>query len=163
MATVATYQEKFIVVNNVRLRYLDWGTKGKTPMGCMHGHTGQAHIWDEFAQAMSPYYHVLAIDQRGHGGSAWATDGYARNRFVEDLASFINSLALKKAVLAGLSMGGWNALLYTPDHQDMVERIVIVDIAPERSEAALREQTGHPVKLQLSFVLSVGGYRQFTT
>jgi len=144
MTTAVTYQEKFITVNNVRLRYLDWGTEGKTPMVCMHGHTGQAHIWDEFTQAMSPHYHVLSMDQRGHGGSGWTADGYARDRFVEDLAAFIDSLGLKKVVLAGLSMGGWNALLYTPDHQDVVERIIIVDIAPERSEAALREQANRP-------------------
>ena len=59
---------------NLRLRYLDWGTEGKMPLVCLHGHTGQAHIWDEFAEAMAPHYHVLSLDQRGHGGSQWAVD-----------------------------------------------------------------------------------------
>ena len=143
--TTVKAQEKFVTVNDVRLRYLDWGTAGKTPLVCLHGHTGQAHIWDEFAEAMAPYYHVLAVDQRGHGGSQWAETGYARARFVEDLASFVDSLGLSKFVLAGLSMGGWHSLLYTPDHQDRVERIIIVDIGPEPSAQWQERAASRPV------------------
>ena len=50
--TTVKAQEKHVTVNGVQLRYLDWGTAGKTPLVCLHGHTGQAHIWDEFAEAM---------------------------------------------------------------------------------------------------------------
>ena len=77
--TTVKAQEKFVTVNGVQLRYLDWGTAGKTPLVCLHGHTGQAHIWDEFAEATAPHYHVLAVDQRGHGGSQWADTGYAES------------------------------------------------------------------------------------
>ena len=142
--TTVTAQEKFVIVNGVRLRYLDWGTVGKTPLVCLHGHTGQAHIWDEFAEAMAPHYHVLAVDQRGHGGSQWASTGYARDRFVEDLAVFVDELGLSKFVLAGLSMGGWHSLLYTPDHQDRVERIIIVDIGPEASAQWRQQASNRP-------------------
>ena len=144
MTNAIAYREKFITVNNVRLRYLDYGAEGKTPLICMHGHAGQAHIWDEFAEAASPYYHVLVMDQRGHGDSGWAVDGYARDRFVEDLDAFIKSLGLGKVVLAGLSMGGWNAMLYAAANPGAVERIIIVDIAPERSDEALRDQVTRP-------------------
>ena len=67
--TVA-YQEKFITLNGVRLRYLDWGAEGNTPLICMHGHAGQAHIWDEFAEAMSPHFHVYTLDQRDTAAAA---------------------------------------------------------------------------------------------
>ena len=143
--TTVKAEEKFVTVNGVKLRYLDWGTSGKTHLVCLHGHTGQAHIWDEFAEAMSPHYHVLAVDQRGHGGSQWASTGYARDRFVEDLASFVDALGLSKFVLAGLSMGGWHSLLYTPDHQDRVERIIIVDISPQPSPGWPERAASRPV------------------
>lgn len=142
--TTVTAQEKHVTVNGVRLRYLDWGTSGKTPLVCLHGHTGQAHIWDEFAEAMSPHYHVLAVDQRGHGESQWADTGYARDRFVEDLAAFVDSLGLSRFTLSGLSMGGWHSLLYTAEHPERVERIIIVDIAPERSAKAAEEMEIRP-------------------
>jgi pimeloyl-ACP methyl ester carboxylesterase len=139
--TTVKAEEKHVSVNGVRLRYLDWGTSGKTPMVCLHGHTGQAHIWDEFAEEMSGHYHVFAVDQRGHGESGWADDGYARDRFVEDLAAFVDALDLRRFVLVGLSMGGWHSLLYTAENPDRVDRMVIVDIAPEPSAAA-REMMG---------------------
>ena len=137
--------EKYVAVNGVRLRYLDWGTLGRTPLVCLHGHTGQAKIWDEFAEFMAPHYHVLSVDQRGHGESEWASTGYARDRFVEDLAAFVDSLNLSKFVLAGLSMGGWHSLLYTMDHPDRVERIIIVDIGPEPSRAWEEQSKNRPV------------------
>jgi pimeloyl-ACP methyl ester carboxylesterase len=139
-----TSQEKFVTVNNLRLRYLDWGTEGKMPLLCLHGHTGQAHIWDEFAEAMSPHYHVLSLDQRGHGESQWADTGYERDRFVEDLTAFVDELGLQRFVLAGLSMGGWHSLLYTPNHQDRVERIIIVDIGPEPSPRSIADRANRP-------------------
>ena len=134
--TTVKAEEKHVTINGVRLHYLDWGTVGKMPLVCLHGHTGQVHIWDEFAEAMSPHYHVLTVDQRGHGDSEWTDTGYARDRFVEDLAVFVDTLGLSRFVLAGLSMGGWNSLLYTADHPERVERIIIVDIAPEPSPEA---------------------------
>ncbi len=139
--------EKHIKVNGVRLRYLDWGTAGKTPLICLHGHTGQAHIWDKFAEAMRERYHVLAVDQRGHGESEWTSSGYARDRFVEDLAAFVDALGLSRFILVGLSMGGWNSLLYTMDHPERVERIVIVDIAPESNPIYLQARQKLPPTL----------------
>ena len=142
--TTVKAQERHLTVNDVRLRYLDWGTSGKTPLICLHGHCLHAGIWDEFAEAMSSHYHVLAVDQRGHGGSQWADTGYARDRFVEDLAALAEALGLGKFVLAGLSMGGWNSLLYAADHPERVERIVMVDIAPEPSASGREQMANRP-------------------
>jgi pimeloyl-ACP methyl ester carboxylesterase len=142
--TTTQPQEKQITLNGLRLRYLDWGTPGKTPLVCLHGHTGQARIWDEFALANAAQYHVLAVDQRGHGESEWAADGYERERFVEDLSAFIDALALDRVVLSGLSMGGWNSLLYAHQHPNRVERIILVDIAPESSEESRRQMANRP-------------------
>ena len=135
---------KYVTVNGVRLRYLDWGTRGLPPMVCLHGHTGQARIWDEFAEVMRDSYHVYAVDQRGHGESAHALDGYARDRFVEDLAAFVDALELERFTLSGLSMGGWHSMLYTAEHPDRVERIVMVDIGPESSEETVAASGSRP-------------------
>lgn len=135
---------KYITINDVHIRYLDWGSEGLPPLVCLHGHTGQARIWDEFAEVMRGSYHVYALDQRGHGESGYASDGYARDRFVEDLAAFVDALGLERFTLAGLSMGGWHSMLYTADHPERVERIVMVDIGPEPSETAKAGASGRP-------------------
>ena len=97
-----TRQEKSVKINGLNLVYLDWGNEEKMPLLCLHGHGSQAHVFDEFGEAMSPYYRVLALNQRGHGGSDWAADGYARDRFVEDLSAFVDELELTRFVLVGL-------------------------------------------------------------
>ena len=160
--TTVKYQEKHVTVNGVPLRYLDWGTAGKPPLVCLHGHAGNAHIWDEFAEAMSSRYHVFAIDQRGHGESQWAETGYARDRFVEDLAAFVDAVNLSSFVLVGLSMGGWNSMLYTRDHPDRVERIILVDISPELSSEFLAAWEDRPPTLMdfPSLDAAVGWMRQ---
>jgi pimeloyl-ACP methyl ester carboxylesterase len=133
-----SYTSQYVNVNGVRLRYLDWGTVGKKPLICLHGNTRQAHIWDEFSEVMSAHYQVYALDQRGHGESDWAADGYHRDKYVADLAAFMDELSIDKVVLVGLSMGGWNSLLYAADNPKRVERFIMVDIGPEGS-AKLKE------------------------
>ena len=143
--TATQVQEKHVTVNGVRLRYFDYGNEGAMPMVCLHGHTGQAHIWDEFAEAMAPNFHVVTIDQRGHGESEHASTGYMRDRFVEDLDELVVALGFDRFVLVGLSMGGWHSLLYTGEkHPEKVERIVIVDIGPESSERAQQDWGSRP-------------------
>ena len=130
--TMKTLADKFVTLNALRFHYLDWGNEGAFPLVLLHGYTSHAHSWDKFAAAMSDAYHVLALDQRGHGESAWATD-YAPERMVEDVAAFAQALNLRQFALVGLSMGGRNAYQYTAQHPDSVERLVIVDIGPEVS------------------------------
>jgi len=151
---ISNASEHFIEVNGVNLRYFSWGSESNPKMICLHGHTGQAHIWDKFAQEMSENYHVLAFDQRGHGGSSYAADGYDRDKFVNDLDAIIETLKIDRVTLVGLSMGGWHSILYTSEfHPEKVEKIVIVDIGPESSEEFKKsfEDNGVRVEPKIKF------------
>jgi pimeloyl-ACP methyl ester carboxylesterase len=132
--TVATTDigvlDKTVELNGLRFHYRDWGNTGAQALVCLHGFTSHAHSWDTFAQAVRDNYHVLALDQRGHGETEWSTD-YHPQRRVEDLHAFVEALGLKNIVLLGLSMGGRCAYQYAAQHPDKIERLVIVDIAPE--------------------------------
>jgi len=132
MTTAAAVQDKTITLNGLRFHYLDWGNPTAQALVCLHGFTSHAHSWDTFASAMRDQYHVLALDQRGHGETEWATDYHAQRR-VEDMEAFVAALGLDKFVLVGLSMGGRAAYQYTARNPDKVERLVIVDIAPDAS------------------------------
>ena len=126
-----TPESKFVTVGDMRLHYVDWGTPGNLPLICLHGYTSHSRIWDYVAEAARDKYHVIGLDQRGHGESGWATDGYKRDSFVADLEGFIDDLGFDKVTLVGLSMGGWHAMLYAPAHPERVDRVVLVDIGPE--------------------------------
>jgi pimeloyl-ACP methyl ester carboxylesterase len=137
MAIDTGVADKQLTLNGLRFHYRDWGNAGAQPLVCLHGFTSHARSWDTFARAMRDQYHVLALDQRGHGESDWATD-YHPQRRVEDLEAFVAALGLNRFVLLGLSMGGRVAFQYAARHPDQVERLVIVDIAPQTDQRGAR-------------------------
>jgi pimeloyl-ACP methyl ester carboxylesterase len=134
MVTQANVTDRELTLNGLRFHYLDWGNADAQALVCLHGFTSHAHSWDTFAGAMREQYHVLALDQRGHGETEWASD-YHADRRVEDLEEFVDALKLEKFVLLGLSMGGRVAFQYASRHPEKLDRLVIVDIAPETSSS----------------------------
>jgi esterase len=132
MAADRTPSDRYIDAGGLRLHYLDWGNDTASPMLLLHGFSGHAHTWDTFARAMCDQFHILALDQRGHGDSDWATDGaYTVDDHAADISALHGRLMLGSAVLIGLSMGGRNAIRYTGLHPSTVEKLVIVDIGPD--------------------------------
>lgn len=140
MTTVADVQDRTLTLNGLRFHYLDWGNASAQALVCLHGFTSHAHSWDTFARAVRDRYHVLALDQRGHGETEWATDYHATRR-VEDLEAFVSQLGLDRFVLMGLSMGGRCAYQYAARHPEKIERLIIVDIAPESATAGTQRIT----------------------
>ncbi|MBW2141259.1 MAG: alpha/beta hydrolase [Deltaproteobacteria bacterium] len=138
---VHTPQDKWLEANGFKLHYLDWGNPDRQPILLLHGFLGHAHVWDDFATEICHDFRVLALDQRGHGQSQWASDGtYSLDDHFSDLNTFIELLALDKPVLMGHSMGGRNALFYTACLPERVDRLILVDARPaskHRSTLAL--------------------------
>lgn len=130
MITPAKAADHTIELNGLQFHYREWGDAGAMPLVLLHGFTGHARTWDTFAAEMCDAYRVLALDQRGHGETAWAKD-YAPERRVEDLEAFVQALRLGKFALLGLSMGGICAYDYAAKHPETLDKLVIVDIAPE--------------------------------
>src|SRR5262249_10582943 len=73
-------------------------------------------------------YHVYALDQRGHGDSAW-TDTYPPEAMPADFAAFADHLGLETFTLVGHSMGGGVAFRYAAEHPERIARLIIVDAA----------------------------------
>src|ERR1044071_3953451 len=135
--------DRDITVNGLRLRLLDWGGEGRTPLLLLHGFTGHAHAWDTLSIALQPPFHVLALDQRGHGDSDPA-DVYNPMVAFEDLSGVVDQLRLAPLIMVGLSMGGRNALYFTSKRPHDVQKLVTVDIGPEISKRAAQPSSGPP-------------------
>ena len=131
MATVEP-RDKRVALDDVELHYAEWGDAASPPMVLLHGFMAHARTWDLFAADLARDYRVIAVDQRGHGDSGRAPDGkYGTEYYVADLEQFVAALGLRSFVLVGMSMGGRNSMVYASRHPETVERLVIVDIAPE--------------------------------
>ena len=137
-------QDTFITINGLQFHYVEWGNPENPALVLLHGFQSNAHTWDTFSHAMAATYHVLALDQRGHGDSAWVPDGdYAPTASVGDIAGFITALHLAPAVVIGHSMGGRHAAMLAADHPEKVSKVVIVDTAAEFPPAR-RSQASAP-------------------
>src|SRR3954470_1921556 len=92
----AAFKDHYIQIAGLKLHYQDFGTAGKTPMICVHGGAASGHWFDFIAGDFINDYHVLAVDQRGHGDSEWAKDAnYTYERYAADLEEFAEKLNLR--------------------------------------------------------------------
>ncbi len=133
--------DHFTVVNNLKLHYLDWGNAHQPPILLLHGVRLQAHTWDMAALLLRDHYHLIAVDQRGHGDSDWTADTEFNNDtfdlMLEDTRQLVAHLGLKKFTLVGMSMGGINAMRYAATFPDTLAALCIVDIAPTTMQSGV--------------------------
>lgn len=116
----------------VDIRVVAWGPQDGEPIVLLHGLRAYAHWFDDVAEVVPDRYRVIALDQRGRGGSGWSADGaYHTDAYVADLRAVTQALGLSRFILAGHSMGGTNAVAFAALYPDAVSALVVIDSAPE--------------------------------
>jgi esterase len=129
----ATPADRNVTVNGLNIHYLDWGSAGKPPLILLHGIARTARTFDHVAPHFAANYHVLAVDMRGHGDSAWDPQGsYVVEDYVKDIAALIAHLKLCNIVLWGNSTGGRVAQMIAGLHPELVTAVIVEDVGPER-------------------------------
>ncbi len=94
----------------------------------VHGLFGSGRNWGAIARRLSDRGEVLAVDMRNHAGSFWsAVHDYPA--MAADLATLIEAEGEPMDVL-GHSMGGKAAMLLALTRPELVQRLVVADIAP---------------------------------
>ena len=125
---------------DITLRYRDWGGEG-VPIVLLHGLSSSLRIWDFVAPILAGRFHVVAVDQRGHGLSTKPDHGYGFAEVTGDLASFIELVGLGRPVIVGHSWGGNVAVQFGADYPQATRGLVLVDGGfIERSKDATWEQ-----------------------
>lgn len=137
-----TARSRSLQVGGLALHALEWGEPGRPALCFLHGGSAHAHWFDAVVPAFVDRYHVLSLDQRGHGASQWASDpAYATEDFARDLLGVMDALGWRRMTVIGHSMGGHNAMAFAAWHPARVDRLVVVDSRP--SIPAERLQTMH--------------------
>lgn len=153
MTTAVGPQEGTIEARGLSFHYVEWGDPAAPTVVLLHGLSAMCRIWDHFARAEGASYHLLAPDQRGHGDTAWpAQPAYTTDDFVGDLEALVAAWGLHRFALAGLSMGGMNAIAYAARHSERVSHLMSVDIPPALNRERLPTRSiqqhiaehGHP-------------------
>jgi len=105
-----------------------YGDQGK-PIVVLHGLLGSGRNWATIAKRLGESHKVLTLDLRNHGSSPWA-DETSYELMAGDVAHFIEASGLGPVTLIGHSMGGKTAMRLALDRPSLVDRLVVVDIAP---------------------------------
>jgi non-heme chloroperoxidase len=116
--------------DSTQIYYKDWG-EGQ-PVVFSHGWPLDADAWEsQMAFLASNGYRTIAHDRRGHGRSSQPSGGNEMDTYADDLATLIEALDLRDAVLIGHSTGGGEVTRYIGRHgTSRVAKAVLVSAVP---------------------------------
>lgn len=110
------------------LNFESYGSPNTPRLLVIHGLFGSGRNWRAIAKRLSADFHVTTVDMRNHGNSFWS-DEMDYPSMASDLAEVIEATGPSSMVL-GHSMGGKAAMVLALTRPDLVERLIVADIAP---------------------------------
>jgi 3-oxoadipate enol-lactonase len=120
-----------ISINQHTMNYLERGLPQGVPIVFIHGFPFNHMMWDPQMKALPNHYRAITYDIRGHGESAVGDGQYSIEFFVDDLLGLLDHLVIDKAILCGLSMGGYIALRAYERFPERIRALVLCDTKSE--------------------------------
>jgi len=123
-------------------------SSGATPIGYDDRGTGPATVllhpfpltrttWAGLADALAARRRVIAVDARGFGESP-LTGPFAIADIADDVAALMDRLAIARATVVGMSMGGYAALAFAARHRERLSALVLADTRAAADSAETR-------------------------
>lgn len=110
----------------VTVRYVDMGDSAGVSVVLLHAWGESLGCFDRLLPLMPTTIRVLAMDQRGHGGSDKPADAYSLSDFAGDVTAFLDAMGLAATVLVGSSSGGYVAQQVAITSPERVRGLVLV-------------------------------------
>jgi 3-oxoadipate enol-lactonase len=137
----------FRSVRGLEMAYEDAG-RG-LPVVLLHGFPFDRTLWREQAEELAANSHrVVAPDLRGLGETSLGSEGSTMQEMARDVAALMDELQIERAVLGGLSMGGYVALAFCRLFPRRVRALLLADTRPQgdteegrQNREALAERT----------------------
>jgi 3-oxoadipate enol-lactonase len=128
------------------LAYVEAGPRDGAPLVLLHSLGTDRRIWAGQLEALARDHRVLAVDSRGHGASGWAAPVDLAG-WVADLDRVLAFAGIEEVTLAGLSMGGVQALAYAQQRGERVRALVLADTFAELEPALAERKTSELASL----------------
>lgn len=115
-----------IALNNFQLSYDDLG-EGSIPIIFLHGFPFDKTMWQGQLEFLKHSYRLIPIDIRGFGKSIDEESPLSIDLFTDDVIQFMDLLSIEKAIICGLSMGGFIALNTMKKFSERIEALILCD------------------------------------
>lgn len=102
------------------------------PLLLTHGFSSSSHMWAGQREAFGKHFRLITWDMRGHGRSDYPSDenAYSESATVADMATILDHVGAKTAIVGGLSLGGYMSLAFHLTHPERVRALLIIDTGP---------------------------------
>jgi len=120
---------------------IDYEITGSGPAVLLsHGYGSTRHMWDDQHRALADRWRVISWDMRGHGQTDSPDDPqqYSAALTVADMRALLQHLGVERAVIGGLSLGGYVSLAFALAYPEMTRALVICDSGPGYRNAEAR-------------------------
>ncbi len=120
----------FLNRDGVRIYFEERGTGPAVFL--THGYGASARMWHGQMEALSDRYRIIAWDMRGHDRTGYPDDParYSHEATVGDMAAILDACGVQKAVVGGLSLGGFMTLAFNLAFPDRVTALMLFDCGP---------------------------------
>jgi pimeloyl-ACP methyl ester carboxylesterase len=112
---------------------IDYEVSGSgRPVLLSHGYSATRRMWDGQHRALGDRYQVISWSMRGHGQTESPADPsqYSAGLTIADMRALLRHVGVERAVIGGLSLGGYASLDFYVAHPEMVRALVICDSGP---------------------------------
>ncbi len=98
-------------------------------------------MWKGQIEPLSKTHKLVIWDMRGHGQSDYPADqaAYSEEATVADMAALLDAVGARRAIIGGLSLGGYMSLAFNRAHPERVEALLIFDTGPGYRNDEARE------------------------
>jgi 3-oxoadipate enol-lactonase len=97
------------------------------PVVLLHGFPFDRTLWREQTEALKDSFRVVAPDLRGHGETEATDEPATMEEMARDVAALLDELKIARAVVVGLSMGGYVALAFYRLFPRRVRALLLAD------------------------------------
>ena len=117
--------------DGVHLYYEVHGDHGPVVL-LTHGYSSTAQMWSGQVDAIAKDHRLITWDMRGHGQSDSPEDPelYSEAHTIADMAALLDEVGARRAIIGGLSLGGYMSLAFNRVHPDRVAALLIIDTGP---------------------------------
>lgn len=111
------------------------------PLLLTHGYSSTSAMWHGQVDALARDHKLILWDMRGHGQSDYPDDpgAYSEELTVGDIAAILDAVGAPRAVIGGLSLGGYMSLAFYRAHPERTRALLIIDTGPGFKKDDARE------------------------